>query len=121
MVPHVGVPHGGTGPWRVVTAQWDTLMWARRVPVGSGDVEREDGRKVRVPESSRRLMLLVLASRLNRQGRCWPTLRMLSKDSGLSLGQTQRAVQSLVDDGWVGRTLRGPRSPVYILAVGRSE
>ena len=118
MVPDVGAPVGWS--WWVVSTQWDGLMWARRAPVGWGSVER-NGRKVRVPASSRRLVLLVLASRMNRQGRCWPTIQQLTRDTGLSWDQTQRAVQSLVEDGWVGCLKRPNRPSLYILAVGRDD
>lgn len=45
----------------------------------------------------------------------------LSVDTSLSWDQTQRAVQSLVEDGWVGRVTRPNRPPLFMLPVGREE
>lgn len=96
------------------------LWWALRAPCGPGWVV-QDGRKVTVPASSRRHVLLVLASRLDRNMEVHASLGAIRLDTGLSWAQTRRAVLSLVEDGWVHRELRTPRPTVFTLALGRVE
>jgi hypothetical protein len=98
-------------------------VWAVAVRPGDGKlVERgADGvkRELRVPEVSRKVVLLVLAVHANKAGKAWPSLETIAAESCLSRRSAQRAVASLVEDGWVGRLRRRNRSSVYVLAVGR--
>jgi hypothetical protein len=100
----------------------EATAWALRCRPGDGRVTEQvgDGKRVLgVPEPNRKLVLLVLAGHANRQNKAWPSQATIAREACLSLRSTQRAVTSLLEDGWVGRVRRGNRSSVYVLMLGR--
>lgn len=65
--------------------------------------------KAKLP-TGEKIVLLMMANYADADGKCWPSLTTLSRDTGLSKSTVQRAIKSLVKQGLVkteARTYRG--------------
>lgn len=56
-----------------------------------------------VSNGARKLILLLLANRADDAWECWPSVRLLAKESGLSDDQVRRHLRALEEDGFVKR------------------
>lgn len=52
-----------------------------------------------LPSATHKLVLLAFADHVNREGRCWPSMRRIAWKTGLSRRQTRRIVQDLITSG----------------------
>lgn len=57
---------------------------------------------------SRKAILLALASRANDRGECWPSVKTLARDAGVSERTAQRTLRELAIDGWIEVRERPP-------------
>ena len=73
--------------------------------------------------AAHKLVLVVLANRANRQWRCWPSLRSIAKQAGLSYGYTQHVLVDLREAGLVSIEVphRQHRTPLYRISAERLE
>ncbi len=51
-------------------------------------------------------VLAALADSANLRGECWPKVSCLAQKTGLSRASIQRALSSLIEDGWIARQFR---------------
>jgi DNA-binding transcriptional ArsR family regulator len=73
-----------------------------------------------------KLILFALASRVDDEGKCWPSIDTLCRDTGLKRRTTQLHLKALVENGYVIRQERPGRPAVLrlnmrMLATGASE
>ena len=57
-----------------------------------------------------KFVLIMMANYADSNGRCWPSLNTLSRDTGVSKSTVQRAIKSLAKQGLIkieSRTYRG--------------
>jgi DNA-binding transcriptional ArsR family regulator len=73
-----------------------------------------------------KLILFALASRVDDEGKCWPSIDTICRDTGLKRRTTQLHLKGLVERGYVIRHERPGRTPLLrlslrMLATGVSE
>jgi DNA-binding transcriptional ArsR family regulator len=73
-----------------------------------------------------KLILFALASRVDDEGKCWPSIDTICRDTGLKHRTTQLHLKSLVESGYVIRQERPGRTALLwmnmrMLATGVSE
>lgn len=54
-----------------------------------------------------KLVLMVLGSRTNKDGACWPAVETVAREASLSVRTVKRALQMLEESGWIARVRRG--------------
>lgn len=65
---------------------FEAMTWALEQPVGGND----------------KLVLLLIANRIHKdQGFCWPKIRTIAEEAGISYSTVQRCINSLVDRGFM--------------------
>ena len=57
---------------------------------------------------ARKAVLFALASRANDRGECWPSVKTLVRDAGVSERTVQRTLRELAIDGWIEVRERPP-------------
>ncbi len=70
-----------------------------------------------LPSSQHRWLLTCLARYTDREGRCWPSMRQLAQDAGMSLASVCRYLRSMAELGVFHRVRRGVGRYVYTLAA----
>lgn len=76
-----------------------------------------------VKDSGAKLVLLTLARHADAEGYCWPSMKRISKITGLSISTIKRKIRILEDAGLVDHRRRKkadgePDSNLYCLGVG---
>ncbi len=69
-----------------------------------------------LPSPQHRWLLTCLARYADRDGKCWPSMRQLAQDAGMSLASVCRYLQSMADLSVFQRVRRGVGRYVYTLA-----
>lgn len=68
---------------------------------------------------SKLLVMLALADAADDEGTAWPSMAALANKARLSVVQTRRVVAFLETNGYLSRTLRPGRSPIYHVNLAR--
>lgn len=68
-----------------------------------------------LPTPAHRWLLTCLSRYVNREGRCWPTLRQLAADARMSLSTVQRRMTDMAEMGVFHRARKGVGRYVYQL------
>lgn len=58
-------------------------------------------------DASAKLVLMVLGSRTNKDGACWPAVETVAREASLSVRTVKRSLQLLEEAGWIARVRRG--------------
>ena len=69
-----------------------------------------------LPNAQHRWLLTCLARYTDREGRCWPSMRQLASDAGMSLASVCRYLAAMHDLGVFQRVRRGVGRYVYTLS-----
>jgi len=74
----------------VVTLSFQAMSWALKQPV----------------KTAEKLLLLVIANYADEQGRAWPSVETLARDTGMSRTSVKRTMKKLEDTGFIRRQKR---------------
>ncbi len=76
--------------------------------------------KVDMP-TGRKMVLLALADRADRDGECWPSRDLLAEMTGLAPSRVSLHLRDLISSGFLGQARRHRKSAVYTVSLDRLE